>query len=611
MRAFLLALLLSLTPALMPTLMQAQQSKSTILTQITTNLPDNTTNQITPAGVRSVLNNIVNSYVDFIACTSQGGIVYWNATPAPTCLASGAVNTVLTSNGLLSNPSWKSPNISPFLTAPVTITVPSNSITQGLVINAAGTAGGFPPTLCGKPLAVYNGICINGDNAAHGTGFSNDFGIVHLYGGSSLTGNPNGIFEWLIQTAASSASNTFRDYVAVAGISDTRSGDGGTNTGAGALGSYFGMNAQVRWSATNLAGTTAMEFDNYGSAAGTTKYNWGLNIVSFNSVQGASSDAAVIIYSGGSTTSDSITYGPGVGFHQGISFAEISANGLSPVDSGATVIGTHLETLTHFNAATGIDFTKFTFSGNAWQSNNYSVTQGGFVNIGPNTIADSVPLSIVNQANAASVTQVTGTINNLHIAGADASNNQLVFDSFGGGNVSLVRRADGTAASRTGLVNGDTIGNFQGEGWTSAAAYSGVAVAVAFTATETWSGTANGTSIKLRTTKNTTTTVADSFIVDGFGHFQFGSIAITSLTTCGTGSVIGTATDSTGTVTATGATACTVNFGNNYASAPNCVVSDNTTAAALKVVPATGSFTVSGLTSGDTFTYFCPGKVGL
>jgi hypothetical protein len=93
-------------------------------------------------------------------------------------------------------------------------------------------------------------------------------------------------------------------------------------------------------------------------------------------------------------------------------------------------------------------------------------------------------------------------------------------------------------------------------------------------------------------------------------HVEFGTTAPASVSSCGSGSLDSNSTDITGGATATGATACTVNFASSYSSAPNCIVSDNTTANSLKVALATGSFTVSGLTSGDHFSWFCAGKSG-
>jgi hypothetical protein len=80
--------------------------------------------------------------------------------------------------------------------------------------------------------------------------------------------------------------------------------------------------------------------------------------------------------------------------------------------------------------------------------------------------------------------------------------------------------------------------------------------------------------------------------------------------TCGTGTVVANSTDAAGQIIATGATACTVTFNVAYTNAPFCTVSDNTTAAGLKVTLSAASITVSGLTSGDTFSYICVGQTG-
>lgn len=85
-----------------------------------------------------------------------------------------------------------------------------------------------------------------------------------------------------------------------------------------------------------------------------------------------------------------------------------------------------------------------------------------------------------------------------------------------------------------------------------------------------------------------------------------------TLTSCGSGTVSGGSTDTAGQVTATGATSCTVLFHATYdpasvGTAPFCTVTDNTTAAALKAVITATQIVVSGLTSGDAFTYICVG----
>lgn len=98
------------------------------------------------------------------------------------------------------------------------------------------------------------------------------------------------------------------------------------------------------------------------------------------------------------------------------------------------------------------------------------------------------------------------------------------------------------------------------------------------------------------------------------GHISslLGSGTAPTVTTCGTGSIAATSTDTAGDVTATGATACTVVFNTAFSHKPVCVATDESTAAGLKLVyGGTGNaaqITVSGLTSGDEFTYVCIGK---
>jgi hypothetical protein len=95
------------------------------------------------------------------------------------------------------------------------------------------------------------------------------------------------------------------------------------------------------------------------------------------------------------------------------------------------------------------------------------------------------------------------------------------------------------------------------------------------------------------------------------GHIASAQTTKPSVATCGTGAAATGSTDTAGSVVATGATACTVSFNVAYTSAPFCVATDVTTAAGLKLAPvaATG-FTVTGLTSGDTFNYICIGQSG-
>ena len=69
----------------------AQVSKSTITTEVANSTAMGKNGQ-------TILNNIVNSYVDWLTCTGTGGMVYWSI-GVPTCLSAGANGTYLTVSG--------------------------------------------------------------------------------------------------------------------------------------------------------------------------------------------------------------------------------------------------------------------------------------------------------------------------------------------------------------------------------------------------------------------------------------------------------------------------------------------------------------------------------
>lgn len=85
---------------------------------------------------------------------------------------------------------------------------------------------------------------------------------------------------------------------------------------------------------------------------------------------------------------------------------------------------------------------------------------------------------------------------------------------------------------------------------------------------------------------------------------------IPTVTSCSTGAVGAGSTDVAGNATATGATACTVTFGTAWTTKPTCALTDNTTAAGLKAVVTTTTIAVTGLTSGDAFSWICIGQAG-
>lgn len=136
----------------------AQQSKTAISSQIANS---------SAAGLvgGTILNNIVNSYVDWLTCTGTGGIVYWNV-GVPTCLNIGTNGQIL--NIASGKPAWLSvgtlsgvpltsandTNVTLTLGgSPTTALLNSTSITAGWIGTLAANRGGF-----GADISAQSGV---------------------------------------------------------------------------------------------------------------------------------------------------------------------------------------------------------------------------------------------------------------------------------------------------------------------------------------------------------------------------------------------------------------------------------------------------------------------
>ncbi len=312
----------------------AQQSAAALITEINTNYPDNTTGLITPALLRTTSTDIVNSYLNLVT----GGTV-----------VGGVVVT-----GALSSSTYMS---TPFLLASTSVTsVPAD-------------AGGATPSV--------NLARITSDNVAAGVGFILGHQTRYVFGGAATTGGRIAGYDFIANTAITSAGNTNRNYVARSSNVYTAVGDGGTNTGANALGGYFGINpsASLDTGATNVFHASAGEFDIKTAVGSSSRYITGIFIAGFEAVRGTDVDAALAM----TGSSASGTFGPHIGWNTGILFTDIG--GASPVYSGTTLLSNFWTAGGTKAVTAGIDLTGFTFSGNAFASPQFTLSGGGVIGL--------------------------------------------------------------------------------------------------------------------------------------------------------------------------------------------------------------------------------------
>lgn len=105
-------------------------------------------------------------------------------------------------------------------------------------------------------------------------------------------------------------------------------------------------------------------------------------------------------------------------------------------------------------------------------------------------------------------------------AGATSRIRAVRYGSSGSATLQLFR-SNGTLASPTALINGDTAGNLQYGGYNGSSLEPGGAINAV--ATENWSGTAQGTKIEFKTTDNTTTTRDLRMTIDQNGNVGIGT----------------------------------------------------------------------------------------
>lgn len=240
----------------------------------------------------------------------------------------------------------------------------------------------------------FNLINITSDTIdAGGTGgnFIDGFAVGHNYGGSTATGGRQAIAGQLFFNAATSASNTNRNYVGVLAECIATAGDGGTSSAP--LGGFFGLNAVAELTnAANALGMTACEFNVSCGTGSSAQYKTGIQVVALNTdvVRGSAVDAAIVV----SAETGSVGFGCGIQFN--------AMSGHTPIINNGTLIQVEGPGVT---LATGIDLSAWTTTGNLIQGqpgggalSNTNLSLGGVQVVGPRITGWAVPTGNTSKA---------------------------------------------------------------------------------------------------------------------------------------------------------------------------------------------------------------------
>lgn len=226
--------------------------------------------------------------------------------------------------------------------APATGTTKALTITQ----NAAGGSSGGS--------YAWNQITLTGDNATlTNPAFGEVVQVYHEYGGAAMTGGRNSFEVFSFLTAATSASNTNRNYVGAAfswyGYDDD-GGTGGSPQGAGFGGNFV---ATLANGATNYQNLSGIEIDVGAETGSSVNYKTGIQIAgkSTNAVHGTIEAAIAVSNATGS-----------VGWDNGLLFT--NSNGANAISAGGTLIKAYGAQ----TAGLGVDLSGWTFSDSAWKS---------------------------------------------------------------------------------------------------------------------------------------------------------------------------------------------------------------------------------------------------
>jgi hypothetical protein len=159
--------------------------------------------------------------------------------------------------------------------------------------------------------------------------------------------------------------------------------------------------------------------------------------------------------------------------------------------------------------------------GSAWHEAIVIDKATGRIGLGTNAPTSRVTVS---ENAAAPPAAATGTL--AHLVQGDGVSCRFFLDAFASNAQLNFRRANGTNASRTALVSGNSIGRFSVFGYGATAFSSTSRGGLNIVASEDWSDTAQGTRLDLLTVANGSATESVALSALGDGNVRIGSDAI-------------------------------------------------------------------------------------
>lgn len=257
---------------------------------------------------------------------------------------------------------------------PFTINTTASTSTQGLLINQTGTSSSLDPAPFGFS---YNNITIQSDSNATSAfqDYTTGFQVLMGTGGAHSDGSKAaGWFTLYASGAGLNQPTVNGDHVGLVANGFAQVNAGGTNTGAGAKGTMFGLSVrgQATGTATNWASIVGAEIDVGITTGASAKLRFGLEVADTGNLQAASIyDAAIVV--GAASTAPGFKNAFYLSSVSGA--APLSTTGCAFCTDGAAVAIT-----------TGIDLSSYTFSGNFLAGPGFTVAGTGLTTISRNNI---------------------------------------------------------------------------------------------------------------------------------------------------------------------------------------------------------------------------------